>query len=560
MYNIENLPKITEKSLKETLHKAIVIKSENSPFVYNDEWTVFYVIGEFQINVTLAVYRFCKTFDNKDKVKLIVSTYYIDRSDENQKYCFNEIQKILKDFPNHPEILLITETPSENDILFLYSFGDCFINLSTWGKYSNEATAAYYYKKKVISISENIDVFSKNVRDFILSQDTKFVPEIKFDLNVVVDDKNVNYKTDSSKIEVLSNNEFSGILYIGQYGTSGYATAAKGYLYEFFRRGIPISWIPLYFDDSKLSDECFYNVVVKSLINKKIEEYDTVIIHATADIWPELIEKHKKLVFGKKIIGYTVWETSIYPEKWVKAANESVQEIWCPSTYTQKILKSSGVIPPIKVVPHVFLQKELPYEKYVKLKDSGNNDIKLDDDCYIFYNISELNDRKGVAELVETFCQTFTKDDKVKLILKLHYKNYELKNKTYCEDIIKNILNKYENRPNIHYILDNLSDKQILGLHSIGNCYVSLCRSEGFGLPIFEAFNYGNSVIVTGHGGQVDYLGKNYSGLVNFELKPITDMKNWNAEYNGEWAYPDLKHCGELMLEKYKKHVIMVNN
>ena len=563
-YSLENLinilPNITEKSLKETLSKAIVIKSEKNSFEYNNKWTVFFTSGDIQREyVKLLVGWFCEIFSNKDTVKLIISTYYGDYSPENQHKCLKEIQQVLKVYPKHPEILLITERCDEKDILFLHSFNDCYINLSI-GNFSNDAMIAHYCKRMVLSLCDTLEDFSYNIRHFITNKPFKEVsPEINFGMNSVSDDKIVNYKTDSNKIEVVSNNEFSGILYIGQYGTCGYATSTKGYLYDFFKRGIPISWIPLYFDDSKLSDDCQYNVIIKSLIDKKIENYDTVILHSTADIWPDLIKKYKDLVIDKKIIGVTVWETNIYPEKWVESANSCVNEIWCPSRYNSIALKSSGVTVPIKIIPYVFLKKDLLFKTHVKLKDSNNNDSELDG-YYIFYNISELNDRKGIIELIETFCQTFTSSDKVKLVLKLHYKNYDIKNKMYCEDTIKKILNKYENRPNIHYILDNLSEQQMLSLHSIGNCYISLCRSEGFGLPIFDAYNYANDVIVTGYGGQIDYLGKNYPGLVKYELKPITDMKNWNADYNGVWAYPDLNHVKELMMNKYKKFGVMLNS
>jgi hypothetical protein len=59
-------------------------------------------------------------------------------------------------------------------------------------------------------------------------------------------------------------NHIKGIYYIGQYGTSGYASAARGYLYHYHTTGVPITWEPLYFDNSVMEDD-EYNKIVKKL-------------------------------------------------------------------------------------------------------------------------------------------------------------------------------------------------------------------------------------------------------------------------------------------------------
>ena len=73
-----------------------------------------------------------------------------------------------------------------------------------------------------------------------------------------------------AKIEVTPFLPMRGIYYIGQYGTCGYAAAARGYLYHYYSLGIPITWDPLVFDESEVEDHNPYNVVIKSLINKEI--------------------------------------------------------------------------------------------------------------------------------------------------------------------------------------------------------------------------------------------------------------------------------------------------
>jgi N-acetyl-gamma-glutamyl-phosphate reductase len=75
----------------------------------------------------------------------------------------------------------------------------------------------------------------------------------------------MNIKLVPSVLTVVPKIPLKGVYYIGQYGTSGYATAAKGYLYHYFTNRIPITWEPLYFDNSRLSDDNLYDIVVDGL-------------------------------------------------------------------------------------------------------------------------------------------------------------------------------------------------------------------------------------------------------------------------------------------------------
>lgn len=398
----------------------------------------------------------------------------------------------------------------------------------------------------LISLSVDDIPVENELTDFhFISSDNKLENYIDTEISLLNTDKKVSLV----KIEVNNYNEFSGILYIGQYGTSGYASAAKGNMCHFFTKGIPVSWIPLKFDNSELSDECFYNILVKSFINKPIEIYDSVFIHATADIWPLIGQQHREQTKGKKIIGYSVWETNQLPYEWVDNINECVDEVWVPSLFNKSVYKSSGIRIPIKVFPHVFLQKELPPKEYVLIKPYNSVIDKTEKNYYTFYNISELNPRKGIEDLVKVYCDAFTSKDKVRLILKVHYKDYKEDNKKYCIKILTDIVSRYKNPPRIHYILNNMTEREILGLHSIGDCYISLCKSEGFGLTIFEAYKYGKRVITTGYGGHLDFLGDEYDGLVKYTLGPIKGMEQVSKYYtkDQQWAYPNLEHAKELI-------------
>ena len=117
-----------------------------------------------------------------------------------------------------------------------------------------------------------------------------------------------------------------GVYYIGQYGTSGYASAARGYLYHYFASGIPITWEPLYFDNSKMSDDDLYDIIIKSLINKPLPTIEMVIMHSTPDLWPKFWDEKEKLLSNKIVNGYCTWETNRLPKNWVTCINGHVND------------------------------------------------------------------------------------------------------------------------------------------------------------------------------------------------------------------------------------------
>src|SRR5262249_20092370 len=80
------------------------------------------------------------------------------------------------------------------------------------------------------------------------------------------------------------------------------------------------------------------------------------------------------------------------------------------------------------------------------------------------------------------------------------------------------------------------------------DCYVSLHRSEGFGLTLAEAMAIGKPVIGTGYSGNLDFMNDKNSFLVDYELAVVgPDCEIYPAD--GEWAQPSISHAAELMRE-----------
>jgi len=97
-----------------------------------------------------------------------------------------------------------------------------------------------------------------------------------------------------------------------------------------------------------------------------------------------------------------------------------------------------------------------------------------------------------------------------------------------------------------------LTEKEMLGLHARGDCYVSFDRGEGFGLSPFTAGACGNPIIVTNYGGAKEYAKDHTSYRVDRSLTPVFGMP-WSPWYRGDqlWAEPDVFHGSSLMRKVY---------
>lgn len=335
---------------------------------------------------------------------------------------------------------------------------------------------------------------------------------------------------------------YKGILYVGQSGTSGYASAAKGYVLDLVKK-TKVNFFPLHFDNTHELDTLSDNdKIIQDItnLNWSSEDFDLVIFHCTPDLWSSLYYKHPELrglVKNKKIIGRTVWEYEPYYYKWVDFCNHSfLTYVSVPSKMNRDVFLKSGVKTEILVEPHLKIENVSAspcIRKVVEVSDNTfiftNNDKlhaldRLDQNC-VFYTINEWNQRKNMEMVLRGFCETFSYTDNASLILKTFISGNESQHVKILNRIC-NILNKhYDTFPDIYVICGALSETEIRTLHHSCECYINLSVGEGFSLGTFDAFNSGNYIITNNFGGQMDYIGDSYEGTIRSEKIKITDEK-----------------------------------
>jgi glycosyltransferase involved in cell wall biosynthesis len=101
-------------------------------------------------------------------------------------------------------------------------------------------------------------------------------------------------------------------------------------------------------------------------------------------------------------------------------------------------------------------------------------------------------------------------------------------------------------RPDIHVWDRYLTTSEIHALTQLTDCYVSLHRSEGFGLTMAHAMAWGKPTIATAYSGNLAFMTPDNSFLVPYEL---TEVGSSAPPYppTALWAEPDLDIAASLM-------------
>jgi len=212
---------------------------------------------------------------------------------------------------------------------------------------------------------------------------------------------------------------------------------------------------------------------------------------------------------GTYKIAYWVWELSHFPDVW-RPAIDRVDEIWVPSQFVADSL-TAATDKPVHIIPHI-LTSEMPAALARKY-------FQLPEDRTIFltgFDVNSFIRRKNPDATIKAFRKAFDANspNAPVLAIKVHGNQGDLNT--------RELLNSYiEGAPNILIIDQTLKRDEYLALHYNSDVFVSLHRSEGFGLNLTEAMLIGKPVIGTDYSGNRDYLNHENGIPIPYHLVPV---------------------------------------
>ncbi|MFC4599703.1 glycosyltransferase [Cohnella hongkongensis] len=263
-------------------------------------------------------------------------------------------------------------------------------------------------------------------------------------------------------------------------------------------------------------------------------EYNVNIFHLNAEQMFEVYTHFGAGLFeGRYNIGFWHWELEDFPEEWLDGFN-FVNEVWVPSSFVSNAISMKSPVPVVRI----------PHAIEVKIEHKRNRAYYgLPEDAFLFltmYDMNSFQERKNPMGSIQSFKQMFAPDDmSVGLVVKINNASANRQDFKAIEQSIKGY-------SNIYVINKTLSRNDTNALLAVSDSFISLHRSEGFGLGLAEAMYLGKPAIGTNWSSTTDFMNSQNSCPVKYQLVSVGDDYGPYQAYQ-RWAEPDISHAAKYM-------------
>ncbi len=251
------------------------------------------------------------------------------------------------------------------------------------------------------------------------------------------------------------------------------------------------------------------------------------IIHVNAPLLPlACLRLGRAPLRGKVIVGYWAWELPGVPANWRRGA-DFVHEIWVPSQFVADAVRPIAGDRPVRVVPHP-AALDFGTTPVPRPEEAGRPFTVL-----TMFDMSSGFSRKNPTGAIRAFRMAFGDDPSVRLIVKCHSAAVYPEGRRQLSEAAAGASN---------IVIDErtFDRAQVVALFRQGDAFLSLHRSEGFGLSIAEAMAAGMPAVVTNWSGNIDFCGDGNSMPVPARLIAASDPQGEYDHRDQLWADPDL--------------------
>ncbi|MGH8600370.1 MAG: glycosyltransferase [Burkholderiales bacterium] len=240
---------------------------------------------------------------------------------------------------------------------------------------------------------------------------------------------------------------------------------------------------------------------------------------------------------GHHNIGFWLWELEKFPRDW-RGSFDLVDEVWAPTTFVRDAIGAATRKPVLRMP--MAIEHDVPVGM-----DRAHFGLPRDEFVFLFsYDFNSFASRKNPEAVITAFRQAFGDSTKgVRLLVKSS-------NGERFADRLATLARSVADDPRIEIRDGFFSREEMFALQNCTDCFVSLHRSEGFGLGLAECMYLGKPVIATAYSGNMDFMDGENSRLVDYRLVPLRDgdYPHWRGQ---RWADPDIAHAAALMRQVF---------
>jgi glycosyltransferase involved in cell wall biosynthesis len=257
------------------------------------------------------------------------------------------------------------------------------------------------------------------------------------------------------------------------------------------------------------------------------------VFHINADQMPVAEQHLPTHVLEHFNIGFWHWELPELPDEYLGGFRR-LNEVWVPTAFVQDAVSKKSPVPVVRM-PHGI--------SFFTSPNASRRRFGLPDDRFLFlmmYDFASFQERKNPAAALDAFDRAFGGDStKASLVVKTQNADFHTGDVAFLRE-------KLADRRDVVWINETLSRQDVYNLYSVCDAFVSLHRSEGFGLGPAEAMFLGKPVVATNWSGTADFMRQDNSLPVNFRLvrieRPVGVYRAGQT-----WADPDVEHAAWLM-------------
>jgi glycosyltransferase involved in cell wall biosynthesis len=236
---------------------------------------------------------------------------------------------------------------------------------------------------------------------------------------------------------------------------------------------------------------------------------------------------------GRYNVGFWFWELARFPEAW-RGAIDLVDEIWVATDFVRDSVAADTEKPVRTIGVAVDATPSRPYSRAK---------FGIPDDTFTFlfsFDFASYVARKNPYAVVTAFRRAFPeRGEQVSLVLKTI-------NGHRNRDGLAALQAVAAGDARVRVLDGHLTRDEVFGLESAADCFVSLHRSEGFGLGLAESMSLGKPVIGTGYSGNLEFMNSGNSCLVGYKLIDVGQAEYPHAQ-GQVWADPDVDHAAYFM-------------